>query len=291
MIMKIYNLESRDLMHCYLFLPLFLMPLTLYATTLPQELKVPGGIALVSVEARDDAPPTVTFDGARVAVVEHDGLATAVVGIPLNAHIGEQWLDMRWPSGKHVRQSFTVKPKEYETQYITIKDEREASPLPADLERIAKEQAISQKVLSTWSDDIPDFSFMHPVEAPISSAYGLRRFYNNELRSPHSGLDIAAPQGTPIRAPADAIVLQTGDNFFFNGNVVYLGHGESLITVYCHMSRIDVKSGQQVKQGDIIGLVGATGRATGPHLHWGVYLNGTPVDPNLFLVEGYPGSD
>ncbi len=277
-------------MHRYFVIPLFLMPLILQAATLPRDLKVPGGVALVPVEERNGRLPTVTFDGARVTVVEHDGDATAVVGIPLDARTGEQRLDISWPSGERARRSFTVKPKDYETQYITLKNESEVKLSPADLERIAKEQAISQQALSTWSDEIPDFSFVRPVEGPISSVYGLRRFYNNEPRSPHSGLDIAAPQGAPIHAPADATVLQTGNNFFFNGNVVYLGHAEGLITVYCHMSRIDVKPGQKVKQGEVIGLVGATGRATGPHLHWGIYLNGTPVDPNLFLAEEYPSS-
>lgn len=274
-------------MYRYLFTLILLMPSTLPAASLPQALDVPGGVALVPVEAQFDTPPTVTFDGARVAIVENGDTLTAVVGIPLTSETGKQWLDLVWPSGERAQQGFTVKPKDYETQYITLENERQVDPLPEDLERIYREQAISQKALIAWSDKTPDFSFMRPVTGPISSVFGLRRFYNNEPRSPHSGLDIAAAQGAPIRAPADATVVATGD-FFFNGNVAYLNHGQSLITVYCHMSQIDVKPGQRVEQGEVIGQVGATGRATGPHLHWGVYLNGTPVDPNLFVVDQQP---
>jgi murein DD-endopeptidase MepM/ murein hydrolase activator NlpD len=274
-------------MRRYFSFLLVLMPFTLPAASLPQGLAVPGGVALVPVETRHGAPPKVTFDGARVAVVEDANTSTAVVGIPLTSKIGKQWLNINWPSGARARLSFTVKPKDYETQYITLENERQVDPLPEDLERIYREQDISEKALSTWSDKMPNFSFIRPVEGPISSGYGLRRFYNNEPRSPHTGLDIAAAQGAPIRAPADATVLTTG-NFFFNGNVAYLNHGEGLITIYCHMSQIDVKPGQTVKQGTVMGHVGATGRATGPHLHWGVYLNGTPIDPNLFVPGSHP---
>jgi murein DD-endopeptidase MepM/ murein hydrolase activator NlpD len=260
-----------------------LMPLLLRAVTLPEELTVPGGVALVPVEILHGAVPEVTFNGARVAVVEQGDESTAVVGIPLSAAAGKQWLEVRWPSGERARQSFTVNPKDYETQYITLTDERKVDPLPEDLERITRETAISQRVLSTWNERLPTFELTRPVEGPISSVYGLRRFFNNQPRSPHSGLDIAAAKGTPIRAPADAIVLYTGD-FFFNGKVVFLSHGQGLITMYCHMDRIDVQPGRTVEQGDVIGQVGATGRVTGPHVHWGVYLNGTPVDPNLFIA-------
>jgi murein DD-endopeptidase MepM/ murein hydrolase activator NlpD len=263
---------------------MLLMPLTLRAVTLPEELSVPGGVALVPVETLHDTAPTVTFNGARVAMVKDGDGFMVVVGIPLSTGTGKQWLDIRWPSGERAHQSFTVRPKDYETQYITIEDERKVEPLPEDLERISREAAIAQRVLSTWNEQAPDFTFTSPLEGPVSSVYGLRRFLNNQPRSPHSGLDIAAAKGTPIRAPADASVLHT-DNFFFSGNVVYLSHGQGLITVYAHMDQINVRPGETIKRGEIIGQVGATGRVTGPHLHWGVYLNGTPVDPNLFVAS------
>ncbi|MGH8503780.1 MAG: peptidoglycan DD-metalloendopeptidase family protein [Gammaproteobacteria bacterium] len=271
----------------HLLLSLLVMPFALQAVNLPEAQNVPGGVALEPVESRDGAPPDVTFAAGRVAVVEDESSLTAVVGIPLDTPPGEQWLDLRWPDGVRARQSFSVEPKDYETQYLTITNERKVEPLAADLERIYREQAITKKVLATWAPQPPDFAFLRPVEGPISSVYGLRRFYNNQPRSPHSGLDIAAAKGTPIRAPADATVLHTGD-FFFSGNVVYLGHGQGLTTMYAHMNEIRVDKGQRVKKGDIIGTIGQTGRVTGPHLHWGVYLNGTPVDPGLFLSEAPP---
>jgi murein DD-endopeptidase MepM/ murein hydrolase activator NlpD len=177
---------------------------------------------------------------------------------------------------------FEVKDKAYATQSLTV-EARKVNPLPEDLKRIESETERVQRALTTWRDSADvTLAFIAPIDGERSDSYGMRRIFNGEARKPHSGMDIPAPAGTAIRAPAAGIVLDAGE-FFFNGNTVLIDHGQGLVTMYCHLSRIDVAAGQQIAAGATIGLVGATGRVTGPHLHFGVALNGAMVDPALFL--------
>jgi murein DD-endopeptidase MepM/ murein hydrolase activator NlpD len=188
------------------------------------------------------------------------------------------------PAGRgETRQAIDVAPKRYAEQHLTIKNKRKVNPNEEDMKRITAERVRISAAMDQWHEvPEPDLTFTTPLEGPRSDSYGKRRFFNGQPRRPHGGMDIAMPAGTPIVAAADGVVTETGD-FFFNGNTVFIDHGQGLLTLYMHMQEIDVAPGQVVTKGQRIGTVGATGRVTGPHLHLSVRLNGTYVDPGLFL--------
>lgn len=253
------------------------------ASGLPESMPVPGGVALIPLAA--DTRPRVTYNDRRVMVVRGDDRWFAVVGIALNTNPGTKRLRVKDTDGTARTLTFDVREREYPEQRITLDNERMVNPYKDDLERIRRERSRINKALTGWRDEeSPALTFTLPVEAPQSSAFGLRRYFNDQPRKPHSGIDLAAGAGTPIAAPADGVITETGD-FFFNGNTVFIDHGQGLVTMYCHLSEIDVSPGDRVDSGETIGKVGATGRVTGAHLHWSVSLNGHMVDPYLFLPE------
>ncbi len=267
-----------------LLLALFSLPAL--SQSLPQASLVPGGVALIPLPVDAQTPPAATFNGRPVMVVSSrdsrfaaDAPWVAVVGLGLDLKPGPQHLHSQGQ-----RFDFQVEPKHYQEQRLTIKNKRQVNPNPDDLKRINREKEEILGALARRSDTLPVLRFIKPAQGPYSSPFGLRRFFNGEPRRPHSGLDIAAPQGSPIVAPAPGVVVATGD-YFFNGRSVILDHGLGLTTMYNHMERIDVRVGQPVDTGAPLGTIGSTGRVTGPHLHWSVSLNNERVDPMLFLPE------
>lgn len=258
---------------------------------LPQHQPVPGGIALVPIPeslAKADQLPKAYYQNNRVMVLKAPGTNSqwvAAVGIPLSAKTGTHHLNIAGGNPAQASLEFAVKPKAYREQRITLKNKRQVNPLKQDLKRIGREKEEMVAAFREWRQTNPQFtSFIIPVQGEISSPFGLKRFFNNQPRNPHSGLDIAAPEGTPVNAPAGGIVTVTG-NYFFNGNTVLINHGNGLVSMYCHMQQIDVQPGATIEQGEQIGTVGKTGRATGPHLHWSVSLNDVRVEPGLLIAE------
>jgi murein DD-endopeptidase MepM/ murein hydrolase activator NlpD len=253
------------------------------AATLPTSEPVPGGIALVPLADKGGEMPRAYFNGERVMVLKDEKRWLAVVGIPLDTRPGTYALEVNNGSKQRARLSFTVQDKEYATQQLTIKDKRKVEPTASDLKRIRRESKIMNTAFTAWRDQREvALQFDLPAQGPMSSPFGLRRIFNGQPRNPHSGMDIAAAAGSPVRAPAPGKVVAVG-NYFFNGNTVLIDHGQGLVTMYCHMQKIAVKKGQTLARSDVIGYVGHTGRATGPHLHWSVSLNNARVDPALFL--------
>jgi len=245
---------------------------------------VPGGVAVVDLGPAAQAPKA-TWQGKPVLVVkDQDARWLAIVGIPLSIKPGTS--QQVSSGGRNL--PFVVGDKKYPEQRITLKNKRQVNPDPEDLKRIEQELDVQVRAYRTFSPVTPSNLLLDkPVDGPLSSKFGVRRFFNGEERNPHAGLDFAVPAGTPIKSPAAGKVILIG-NYFFNGNTVFVDHGQGFISMFCHMSKIDVKVGDAVPRGGVVGRVGSTGRATGPHMHWNVSLNDARVDPAIFINAFQP---
>ena len=253
----------------------------LSAHALPQEAAVPGGLALVRLGSGAERPQA-WFGEKRVAVVRDGQGWVALVGLPLALAPGTH--DLRvLAAGAETTKPVRVAAKHYPLQRFTVPDHRKVEPSPEELQRIEREQKRIDEIKAAFRDapDV-DTAFRQPAAGRLSGSFGLRRIINGLERMPHAGIDVAAPVGTPVHAAGAGIVVETGD-YFFNGNSVYIDHGQGLVTLYCHLDRIEVLPGEPVAAGRRIGLSGNTGRTSGPHLHWTVLANGAAVDPRLFL--------
>jgi murein DD-endopeptidase MepM/ murein hydrolase activator NlpD len=266
---------------CCLFV--FALPLVAHAS-LPESSNVPGGVVIVPLgsDLISSGKPQAWLGDQPVLVTSDHEQWVAVVGLSLDITPGSHELSVKI-DGETKAQHFMVNPKNYPEQHITLKDKGKVELSPANLARAEREISVIKELKHHWRDaQDTDLAFMMPVEGELASRFGLRRFFNGEPRAPHVGLDVAVASGTPVKASAAGRVLAV-DDYFFNGKTVFIDHGNGLITMYCHLKRIDVQAGQAVSKGQLLGLSGKTGRATGPHLHWSVILNGAMVDPELFI--------
>ena len=248
---------------------------------LPENHSVNGGLAIIPVDIKQK--PEVYYKGIPIAAIPSftKNQWLIIVGIPLDETSPIQNLDVKSPTKGVV--PFHVSEKYYRTQRLNIKNQRKVDPYAKDRERIERETTEQKEIFSQFTKRNPyTEGFKSPLHGPVSSLFGLKRVYNNKPRAPHSGLDIAAPKGTEVHAINGGTVVSAKE-YFFTGNTVIIDHGLGLFSLYAHLDSYDVKKGDSVKQGQLIGKVGATGRVTGPHLHWGMILNETLVDPLLFV--------
>ncbi len=248
----------------------------------------PGGVSLVTITL----PKNAKVDGIRYlkknfpVFPESDGRWYALVGAGLKARAGKHTLAVKWHRGND-REVYAallpVKEKKYPEEHLKVSKKMVNFP-PDILKRVLNDQRAVRKACSRirpehyWKGP-----FIWPVQSKILSPFGLRRFFNGQPRSPHSGVDMRAAEGTPIVAPNNGMVTLALPGYLA-GNTIVIDHGGGLCTLYAHLSQFKVKEGDFVKKGDIIGLAGSTGRVTGPHLHWGVSLVGTRIDPQQFMA-------
>ena len=196
-------------------------------------------------------------------------------------------VDVTLPSGRMEPVSIAVTPRDWPVEHVNGVPPKTVNPPPEIAARIQREQALVTAARER-DDERTDFAlpFQWPVQGRISGRFGNARVYNGQPGAGHSGMDIAAPDGTPVKAPAGGVVTFASPDLYLTGGTVLLDHGHGVSSNFLHLSRIDVKVGHRIEPGQVIGAVGATGRATGPHLHWGMNWFDTRIDPLLVLERG-----
>ena len=244
----------------------------------------PGRIARIRL-GKAEPSPRASLDGNRLLVRRERGEWIAIAGIPLSAKAGSKLaVEVAYGDGRQEVRAVSVVARKYPTQHLSVPPDQ--AELPADqVARYDQEREHLLKVLRTFTETDPaSLALLQPVAGQRSGSFGMRRVINGMPRSPHGGLDIVAAEGTPVAAAGAARVLDIGE-YLFLGRTIILDHGQGLLTLYAHLSAIDSAAGETLAAGATIGKVGATGRATGPHLHFSVYLNAAAVDPALFLPK------
>ena len=250
---------------------------------LPRSRAVPGGVATIALGPSPERPSVRTGD-VPVLVAGDAGGWTAVVGIALAAKPGKASIVVARAGRPDERRTYAIAAARYAEQRLKVAP-AQVDLSAEDLARYERERAHQADVIATFSEPAPaTLAMSAPVQGERSPTFGARRVFNGQARAPHSGMDIPAPKGTPVLAPAAGRVIDTGD-YFFNGRTVWIDHGAGLLSMVCHLETIDVNPGDTLSPGGRVGTVGATGRVTGPHLHWSVSLNRAMVDPALFLAD------
>lgn len=238
----------------------------------------PDGSALTDVR--------VAVFGKTVRAFADRGAWTALVGIDLEQHPGRYTLTasaLRGSTAIEAAQPLVVLPKRFATRTLRVSPEF-VNPPQGAAAQIATDIARLKDVYADSADEpLWRRPFVPPVPQSANSRFGQRSRFNGELRSPHAGTDFMSPAGTPVKAPNGGRVVVARD-LYFTGNTVVIDHGLGVFSMLAHLSRLDVQEGQRVNGGDLVGLVGATGRVTGPHLHWALRVAGARVDPTSALA-------
>ena len=241
---------------------------------------VPPGSAVALLQAPAEG---ISAERAQLTPVRVSSNGRFVTGVGRES-LGPVVLQVTAPDQAMRQFSITVVKREFPRETIDDVPENTVNPPPEIAARIEREQALVSAARKRDDDrDDYDVKFIWPVTGRISGVYGSQRISTGTPKSPHSGLDVAAAQGTPIHAPAGGVVTFAEPDLYLTGGTVLIDHGHGVSSNFLHLSRIDVAVGERVEQGQVIGLVGATGRATGPHMHWGMNWLDVRVDPQLLV--------
>ncbi len=271
------------------FYLLFLLTLQLFAETLPpsfpQEQLSSGGVAKLYFNER----PDIFINNKKINAFTLKQSEQWLVLIPLSLYKNIKSLRIVSLTTTRVQAHIIhLNKPNYETQYINVKNKEFVTASKKTLERIWKDSALKKKNFKRYSKLYSrNLKMIRPLNSKLRHDFGRRRFFNGVAKNPHAGIDLSGEEGDEIRAPLSGEVIILG-NLFYNGNMLLIDHGKGLITAYSHLSKFSKPNGSWVKQGEVIGEVGSTGRATGPHLHWSVYLSGEPINPDLFLEVSIP---